>query len=291
MTSPENLKLNEVVKDTTSPEKKSDGGYCIEVVKSPENTGIVEQIQQLESALSHDKSVTVNQVLGTEDALDSMKVVVSGEEMTIAELRQVPDLEKNMKIWQEIEAGYFENIEQLTYITVHIAGLLSKIEKREDGGDAFLKLKGLISISDSVAEQLAKHKGDLNLNGLTSISDTVAEHLSKHQGQLDLDGLTYISDTVAEHLSKHQNLLCLDGLSTISDTVAEHLSKCFGHLFLDGIISMSDTVAEHLSKHQGWLCLIHLKSISDTAAKYLARHKHLDVSRDIKARIDSFKIS
>jgi len=46
----------------------------------------------------------------------------------------------------------------------------------------------------------------LYLNRLTTLSNTAAEHLSKHEGDLWLHGLTTLSDNAAESLSKHENL-------------------------------------------------------------------------------------
>ncbi len=202
---PENLKFNEVIRDTDSPEKKGgEGGYGVEIVKSPGNTELVNDLQQLESALSHDTPVSAEQILEVEKSLDSMKVVVGGDEMTIGEMRQIPDLEKNAKIWEEIKAGDFSHHENLTYLTSQIAHQLSGLERT-------LYLHGLTTISDTAAEHLSRLQGRLYLDGLASVSDTAAKHLSHHRSDLFLHGLTSISDTAAEHLSHHQDYLSLSG--------------------------------------------------------------------------------
>ncbi len=200
---PENLKINEVINDTDSPEKeKGDGSFGVEIVKAQDSSGVVENLKQFESALLHDQPVRIEQVLNLEKSLDSMKVVVGGEEMTIGGMRQIPDLEKNAKIWEEIEAGDFSHHENLTHLTPQIAHQLS-------GHQGYLSLSSLTTISDTTAEHLSHYQGILYLNSLTAISDTAAEHLSHHQGSLYLYGLATISDIAAEHLSRHQGTLSL----------------------------------------------------------------------------------
>ena len=53
----------------------------------------------------------------------------------------------------------------------------------------------MTTISDDVAEILARHNGHLgylSLCGLKTISDEAAKALANHQGDLSLDGLTRI---------------------------------------------------------------------------------------------------
>ncbi len=304
----ENLKFNEVIQDTDSPEKKeSEGGYGVEIVKGQDNSVVVESLQQLESAISHDEPVTVMQILDTEKSLDSMKVVVGGEEMTIGEMRQIPDLEKNAKIWEEIEGGDFSSHIGLTYVTPHVADLfLSKfkgninlgslgvmsddVAERLSRYQGYLSLGGLRSISEVAAEYLSKHQGKLYLAGLSSMSDTAVRYLSKHEGDLFLNGLTSMSDAAAKYLSEHKGVLGLYGLVSISDTVAEHLSKNEGDLGLGGLLSISDKAAGHLSEHKGVLYLYGMTVISDLATEHLSKHVGRICSNpDFELKIDFFK--
>lgn len=220
----ENLKINEVIKDTDYPEKASEGGFGAEIVKNQNNTNLIQNLQRIESALSHDTPLTTDQILGVEKNLDSMKVLVEGEEMTVEELRY------NMPMWSEIEDGRFEQSWKLTQLTPHYAELLSKYE---DG----IVLESMTRLSYRVAEQLAKHKRwVLSLELLKSASDDVVKVLAKHQGPLHL-GLTSISDVAAEYLSQHEfDGLGLHQLTSLSDEVAQTLAKHKGSIFGTGRI-------------------------------------------------------
>jgi len=119
----------------------------------------------------------------------------------------------------------------------------------------FEKLKGILDfprleiLSDTTAEALSKHKGDLGLYDLTSLSDSpghvaLAKKLAHKKGDLHLWDLTSLSGAAAEALSKHKG----------------------GNLFLTGLKSLSDAAAEALSKHNGNLCLSN--SLEEKVEKY-----------------------
>ena len=54
------------------------------------------------------------------------------------------------------------------------------------GGQHYLYLDGLTSLSDAAAESLSRNIGGLSLRGLTSLSDAAAESLSRHEGGVAL---------------------------------------------------------------------------------------------------------
>ena len=94
------------------------------------------------------------------------------------------------------------DLSEFTAIEDDAAEVLSTNEPTNPWGRS-LYLFGLTSLSDSAAESLSKHKGDISLASLTSLSDSAAESLSKHKGfSLRLGGLTELSDAAAESLSK-----------------------------------------------------------------------------------------
>ena len=64
------------------------------------------------------------------------------------QIQDIPDFQKNYKIWQEILDGDLENIEDLTYITPHVAQTLLWDE-------SFLHI-GLNSISPELSTLLAQ---------------------------------------------------------------------------------------------------------------------------------------
>ena len=70
-----------------------------------------------------------------------------------------------------------------------------------------LDLNDLESLSDSIAEALSKHKGDLYLERLEELSDTAAAALARHEGALMLGGVTKLGEPGAEALAKHPNLV------------------------------------------------------------------------------------
>jgi hypothetical protein len=94
--------------------------------------------------------------------------------MSIDELKNIPDMKKNVKIWNEVQNGDLENIDEMTYLPV------------------------------SIAEKLSKYNGNLWLTNLTSITDAAAEHLSRHKGVLGLDKVVLISEKAAEYLAKKE---------------------------------------------------------------------------------------
>jgi hypothetical protein len=75
----------------------------------------------------------------------------------------------------------------------------------EKGWD--LDLNDLELLSDSTAEALAKHRGDLYLERLDELSDAAAAVLAKHKGALMLGGVSKLSEAGVKALAKHPNLV------------------------------------------------------------------------------------
>jgi hypothetical protein len=110
---------------------------------------------------------------------------------------QIP-IPEDEEIFQKIREGKYEitDTSKLTTLTDEIADILIK----EAGG--YVYLNSLRSVTDSVAEILARHKGFIYLSSIQSLSDVAAEHLSKHEGDLDLGSLEDFSDTAAKYLAE-----------------------------------------------------------------------------------------
>jgi len=119
---------------------------------------------------------------------------------------------------------------------------------------------------------LGKHQGGiLTFTRLTSLSDTAAESLSKHKGDLWFFGLTSLSTGAAEGLSKHRGTLWIEFQTSLSDAAAEALSQHKGELRLGNLTNLSDAAAEALSRHEGKLeiGLDRFPSLSDRARQSL----------------------
>lgn len=129
----------------------------------------------------------------------------------------------------------------------------------------------LETISDAIAESLAKHSRHLDLDGLTTLSDKQAEWLGSHRGgHLYLNGLSVLSDKQAQSLAKYRGGLSLKGLTTISNSQAESFGNHSGdELRLNGIGILSDEQARSLSRHRGRLELQGLSTLSERAESLL----------------------
>jgi hypothetical protein len=244
--------------ESGKPEKGKDFG--IELSLSPELEVVKEKLGIVEDAINHDQPLTLADIQNLEASLANMKVDVGGTMMTLAEIEAIPDLANNLKIWAEIQAGNFDNMEQLTFIT------------------------------DEIAEHLATHEGDLELDGLKSLSATAAKHLAKHRGYLFLVGIRHLSDTTIEQLSTYHGNIELGHLQELSDVAAEYFASHQGYLGLDSLTTLSDTAAEHLAKHKRDIGLSGLETLSDKAAEHLAKHEgDLGLQNNLRAQVNKFK--
>lgn len=199
---------------------------------------LAKELSSVANLVSHDQPVKKEDMKNLDLAVQGMK---------IEEIEQIPDLEKNTKIWQEIKGGNFENTPKLTYITYEIAQFLA--------ANAYhIILNSITSITDEVAEALSHAKSRIELMRLASLSDIAAEHLSYVKGELYL-GMASLSDSVAERLSKYRGVeLTFDNLETLSDNTAKYLSNYAGTLRLRKYgIEFSDEAAISLAHTKGQL--------------------------------------
>ncbi len=211
-----------VSQDISTPEKRSSESG-LEIAKTPALKNVVSRANELAEAIQQDRPVTAEQVLDLEKELGNLKVMVGGEEMTVEEARQIPDLKMNMEIWEEIESGNLNRVEELTYITTHIAKSLR--EKLNRVGKNALELWNIRSIEEKTLISLSQYEHSLFLDGLKNITDRQAEILSKHQGTSTNDVLTI-------------------GVKTLPTKQAMYLSKHNGDLLLEELVSMSDEAAD-----------------------------------------------
>ena len=145
------------------------------------------------------------------------------------------------------------------------------------------------SITDATAEGLSQFEGYLGIFGLTGLSDSAAEALTQHSGELSVN-LEHLSNSAIAILKTHPSLapkiltqeiaeqfladedsVDLEDFDEIEDKAAEMLSKHQGDLWLGGLKSMSDAGAESLSKHEGDLSM-DLDNVSESAAAILRKH-------------------
>ena len=96
--------------------------------------------------------------------------------------------------------------------------------------------------------------GHLFLNKLTNLSDTAAEYLSNHYGDLALGGLIELSDTAAAYLCtlKAEQLLINAPLSA---NTASHLAKFEGGDLYINVKDLTRDIATHLNSYAGRVSL------------------------------------
>ncbi|MFA6296033.1 MAG: hypothetical protein WC663_01650 [Patescibacteria group bacterium] len=179
--------IQENLADIKEPSKQTEGG--LEIAKTPESKTVVDLANEFHEAIQNDSPITYGKVEDFREALGKMKFNIDGELMTIEEARKIPNLKENLKIMKEIEAGNFNNIYKLTYLTDRIAESLSRSQND-------LRLNRLTSLSDLSAASLSHHQGNLYLNSLNSISNKAAKFLSHHRGNV------YANDEITQQINK-----------------------------------------------------------------------------------------
>lgn len=273
-------KINEYKETDKEEEKAKKPGFELPQVHA-EN--LAKELSSVANLVSHDQSIN-------EKDLENLDAAIHG--MKVEEIEKIPDLEKNMKIWEEMRNGKFDNMYCLTYVSEEMAREFTekmnyhsvnftRVKNLSDEaikylvGDKHLLL-GITSISDQAAQYLGEHKSRLELNRLIELSDKAAEQISKIPDSVYMNGLENISDSAAEKLGKHVGELILDGITSLSGKAALYLSQNQGELRFCRLTSLSDEAAEGLSHHQGSLCLQRLNTLSDKGAEFLAAD-NLDV--------------
>lgn len=215
--------------------------------------------------------------------------------MSIEELLQVPNLEKNILIWQELMDGNIGNLYRLTYLPPYIVqtlvhsntssflnliGRLTNISTeiahilaRYEGDE--LPLAHLNQISKEVAKTLATFKGNaLSLSGLENISPEIAIELATFEGQdLHLNGLTNIDLDIARALASFKGeCLGLRNIKAITDDVSQVLAGFSGTDIWLGLNKISNEVGFALARYPGCLTLYSLKSMNISVAQSLSKH-------------------
>jgi formylglycine-generating enzyme required for sulfatase activity/TPR repeat protein len=104
-------------------------------------------------------------------------------------------------------------------------------------------------------EMLATTEEDLYLAGVTTLSDEVANAVARHQGTAWLDGLPTLSPLHAQALARHAGPLSLTGLFSLCDEAAEALAGHEGELFLDNVATLSAHAWQALARHKGRVSL------------------------------------
>lgn len=271
------INQNSIQESTGSEKKEGRPGFELPQ-KSAE--GIVSELSTLNDLVSHDKAVTFENIENVDNALRGMNV---------EEIEQIPDLKRNMEIWQEIRQGNFDNMQWLTYLSDemaeefskmgHHSALFSRVTILSDKAIGLLVKThyaeicfGISVLSNVAAKHLGGAKSEINLYKLMTLSLTAALELSKVNDSLYLRGLKFISDEVAEALGKHKGELILDGIETITDEGVRYLCENQGELRLGGLKALSDKAAEYLGKRKDPICLRNLMTISENAAEYLAQN-------------------
>ncbi|MFH1287812.1 MAG: hypothetical protein ABII25_03845 [bacterium] len=145
-----------------------------EIEKTAELESVVEGISGIKEAVDHDNPVTLEQVKKIEEAMDESMVDVGGEKIPIGELKDIPDLEENVKIWKEIREGNFENVGKISFLISEIARDVCKHE--QESNDPILILNKLTKLSEGSAKALSKHKDDLQI-----ISKIVRAQVGKYR--------------------------------------------------------------------------------------------------------------
>ncbi len=264
------------LKDTQEPSEKSSDG--LEIAQTPELESVVAKANQLAEAIQQDRNVTGEQVLDLEKDLGELKFDVCGEQMTLAEIKEIPDFKHNLVLWKKIMEGGIETSD-LTYIIPTVAqkyvDLLNTLfENRQPSGPqpenfVHIDLNNVKKISTGTAKELRKFKGSILLNGLMKISDEATQELGQSAS----------------------SSICLDGLASISDSQAQHLSHFKGPLWLRGVDSLSDAAAMLIGKRQTSrpTLLNNLAHVSDKGLKFLDDEK-IQLPFKLKERLEKLKV-
>ncbi len=131
----------------------------------------------------------------------------------------------NQEIWQQMEAGNFDNAFRLTALSEDAAQVLATWKGKE------LFLDRLTDLSPEAAWQLSRWKGDwLGLNGLTDMSGDTVNALAQWSGRrLSLNGFKEFPAQVARYLATWRGEeIELMGLDRLSATAARYLSQWRG---------------------------------------------------------------
>ena len=317
--------MGEEIKDVGDVEKEK-WEPSLELAEGNELDNVVDATNDLAKKIEGDEKVTGDDVLKLREALGKMKVNVYGDELTVDEVREMPDFKRDIEDWKEIMKmpepqhrggiNFYRRTGRLTYLPEDVAQRFldfDKLEKPHKLTD--LNLKKVKRISTKTASLLAKFHFSISL-GIEELNTDVARELAKHEGHLFLNGLKNIDKETAEILC-HKEKLVLSGLTNMSLEVAEILSdvpateidkkeaffginsKVFtslelirvlmrrpGYIVINGYFVVTADVAKELISHNGSLRIDYLEDISDEAIEILSKKDDLLV---FDASVDSLK--
>jgi hypothetical protein len=208
-----------LIYEATKPTEKSREGFEM----SPEQANqITAELSKLNDAILHDKPISIDDLEDLSKVARGTKIDVGGEIMTVEEAEKIPDLKRNMKIWDEMKEGNFENTGKLTFLTPKVARIFSEKCNRTE-----LWLESLSVFSPEVAKELAKFKGKhICLCGVRFVSDLVAMYLGKSNIEyVNLHELESLSEVAAKNLAEHPNIVKNIGNPVIRAKIAKYKEK------------------------------------------------------------------
>ncbi|MFA6296733.1 MAG: hypothetical protein WC663_05235 [Patescibacteria group bacterium] len=189
------MREQEAIHDVTmESEKKSESG--LEIVKNEDSEKVVEIAKDLNDKIDKNEPIKGEEVLDLREALRKMKFDFYGEKKTADEIKEIPNVKRNIEIY---ENGEIIDFDEVTYLPKEIAVKL--IAKATEANTAIF-LRGLHFISDEVALLLSRFVGNIYLDGLETITDKQAELFLEHRGGITLSGLTDLSDIGVRYLSQ-----------------------------------------------------------------------------------------
>lgn len=176
----------------------------LELVKGEELDNVAKAIDDLSGKIEGDKKVTGDDVLKLDEALGKVKVDFYGDEMTVDEIKKIPDLKENMKLWKGIEKGE-DNTSKVTYITKNIARKLM-IKATSNFYNSAIRFDKLKILPDDVAEVIAglTHRFfSMYFNSLDFLSDKAIESLCSSEAKvLGLKFVNNLSENAIKMLAE-----------------------------------------------------------------------------------------
>ncbi len=140
----------------------------------------------------------------TPDGSKIQKEIMEGNFENVEKLTEInKEIAKILSSYTYPENHRRLSLENLSYLSDECADILFSNLKADE-----VHLSGLKTISDNVAKSIANwsyknSRNFIDLDGLNSISDSTAEILSHHHGNLTLKGLTSLSDKSGSLLARH----------------------------------------------------------------------------------------
>ena len=113
-------KSREHLADIVESKNKSDQAGLV-MAQTDALEGVIDGLNLIQEAIQGDRDLTEEDLRVLERTLSRMTINVGGEEMTVEQARKIPDLKKNMEIWQEIQDENFGRINELTFVASEIA--------------------------------------------------------------------------------------------------------------------------------------------------------------------------